>query len=341
MVDVAFLEVSPGRVVATWDRLESFASRPAGRTAFYLPDYFLEESDPWVSGRFCEELSFAEFLNHLDLVPPSLLPDVEWRSPSQGDYVKLFESAQAFLAAGHGQKIVPVIFEHGQLKSSLTKFAAHLVRKALEHPPGLRAYGWIQGERGFVGATPELLVESVDENYSTMALAGTRPLDKAEELLADAKEQLEHQLVVRDIGERLARFGELRVGPTELARFPKLAHLCTRLELLPHERSSRLFGDLVRTLHPTAALGAWPRSQAALDWLRAADRRVARGRFGAPFAVERDGGAGSAAVAIRGIDWQGERIRLGSGSGVLRESQLDHEWSELKNKRDQVKSLLL
>src|SRR5688572_28381128 len=69
------------------------------------------------------------------------------------------------------------------------------------------------------------------------------------------------------------------------------------------------------------------------------DRGVKRRTFGAPFGVEREDRSALALVAIRNVQWEGERVRVGSGAGLLPESELDREFEELRQKRDQVKAL--
>ena len=99
------------------------------------------------------------------------------------------------------------------------------------------------------------------------------------------------------------------------------------------------FAEMVRRLHPTAALGVSPRSDAGERWLREADRGVKRRTFGAPFGLEREDGRSIALVAIRNVQWHGSSIRVGSGAGLLLESRLEREFEELRQKRDQVKAL--
>ena len=61
--------------------------------------------------------------------------------------------------------------------------------------------------------------------------------------------------------------------------------------------------------------------------------------FGAPFGIERENRSAMALVAIRNVQWNGDRVRVGSGAGLLPESQLEREFEELRQKRDQVKAL--
>src|SRR5258708_32682060 len=114
-------------------------------------------------------------------------------------------------------------------------------------------------------------------------------------------------------------------------RLPPLAHLATPIRCEETRDSERMsFAEMVRRLHPTAALGVSPRTPAGERWLREADRGVKRRTFGAPFGIEREDRSALALVAIRNVQWDGERVRVGSGAGMLIESQLEREFEELR-----------
>src|SRR5262249_46645129 len=155
---------------------------------------------------------------------------------------------------------------------------------------------------GLIGATPELLFRSERHSYATMALAGTRPIEHADELLTDAKERLEHRFVGDDIVRRLAPFGNVEIGPRWLRALPSSPHLATQIRFEEYGGADRMsFADMVRRLHPTAALGVWPRTEAGERWLREADRGLKRRTFGAPFGLEREDHSALAVVAIRNL----------------------------------------
>ena len=173
-----------------------------------------------------------------------------------------------------------------------------------------------------------------------MALAGTRTPQRAAELLRDAKELREHRLVVDDIVRRLAPFGNVEVDTLRILELPNIAHLATPIRFEESGGSEKMsFAEMVRRLHPTAALGVSPRNEAGERWLREADRPVRRRTFGAPFGIEREDRSSLALVSIRNVHWTSDRIRIGSGAGVLPESRMESEFDELRQKREQVKSL--
>lgn len=334
--DFAFIQIAPGRVFVGWGPFEQLPFRRPERPAFFIADFFLDDPHPWRHPAAWEEMSFEELAARFE---DRSEPRVAWDAPSLEDFTRLFDSAHAAMTRGEFQKIVPVIFETGRFVARGEWWRWFFTQLNLL-PPGLRAYGYSYQNHGMIGATPELLFEAQARGYRTMALAGTRPLARAEELIRDPKELREHRFVVDDIVRRLAPFGNIEIGPLGTLRLPKIAHLITPIFFSESGGSERMsFSEMVRRLHPTAALGVSPRSEAGERWLREADRGVKRRTFGAPFGLERADRSALALVAIRNLEWSGDRVRVGSGAGMLLESRVEREFEELREKREQVKAL--
>ena len=334
--DFAFIQTSPGRALVGWGPFEQLPFRRPERPAFYITDFFLDDPHPWRHPAQWEELTFEELASRFE---EGDVPEVEWEPVSRTDFARLFDSARENFARGEFHKIVPVLFENGRF-SRRGRWWRYLMGQLTALPRGLHAYGFAYAQHGMIGATPEVLFQAEARGYRTMALAGTRPVLRAEELLADPKERREHRFVVDDIVRRLAPFGNIELGPLGLLRLPGIAHLMTPIFFSESGGSEAMsFAEMVRRLHPTAALGVSPRTPAGDRWLREADRGVKRRAFGAPFGIEREDRSAIALVAIRNVQWKGEQVRIGSGAGLLPESQLGRELEELRQKRDQVKAL--
>lgn len=293
-----------------------------------------------------------------------------WAQPNPSEFEKSFLDLHEQFQRGSLKKAVPVTFERARCKVSpewichsllnllkqLSMNLGNLGNLGSEKAGGvgknLRIYGiWgipgIPGKQeneGMLGATPEDLFEITPQgDVLTMAVAGTRSKTSdsdQDSLLNDPKERIEHQWVIDDIREALSDLGELEVRETQVVELPTLLHLKTRIELRePRYSSQDFFGELVRRLHPTAALGAFPRVQ-GWEWLRSQNEASQRNRFGAPFGASWPGKGALCAVAIRNVQWTSHELWLGSGCGVIRESVLDHEWQELHLKRQSIKRLL-
>ncbi len=329
--EFAFIQTAPGRLFVGWGPFEQLPFRRPERPAFFITDFFLDEAKPWFHPERWEEVSDLR-----SQISDPRLPEIEWSEPDFNSFRRLFDSAQDGISRGDFQKIVPAVFETGTLSGDLWP---HVMARLANVPRGLYAYGYSIGGRNVAGAAPEVLFQTHGLGYSTMALAGTRPLARMAELLTDKKELREHRFVVEDIARRLAPFGNVEIGALGTLRLPRIAHLITPIFFRESGSERMSFGEMVRRLHPTAALGVSPRTEAGERWLREADRDVQRRGFGAPFGLEREGRYAIALVGIRNIEWSGESVRIGSGAGVIAESRVESEFEELRQKREQVKSL--
>lgn len=191
-----------------------------------------------------------------------------------------------------------------------------------------------RGERFFVGATPERLVQARDGQIHTMALAGSarRGEDEDEdtrigmELLQSEKNNHEHALVVAMVREALKKHcSNVQVsGVPQLLRLKNVQHLQTPItgELIP----GRCILDLMADLHPTPAVGGFPR-QAALEAIRNTEK-LDRGWYAAPLGWVGASGHGEFAVALRSGLIEGNKARLFAGCGIVADSDPQAEFAE-------------
>jgi menaquinone-specific isochorismate synthase len=170
----------------------------------------------------------------------------------------------------------------------------------------------------------------------TMALAGTARSEEREVLEVDEKEIREHEIVAQALVSKLGDLGELHRGPRGIMGLGSIVHFHTPIEVELEQPVG--IASLVRRLHPTPALGPLPRTEETMSRLIEWRKRLgAPSEFGAPFGAVVDGDF-QAIVAIRGIWWDGEDVRLPAGCGVIEASRLVNEWRELRLKREAVKA---
>lgn len=315
-----------------WGPFRRLPRPEPGLPSFFITDYFLESGNPWAVPAEWEVIPAGELVSRLGRLD-SLT--VDWAPIDDVPLQFLFRSAHSAVSGGVLRKVVPVLFEHGSVREGDP--ASTLVSRIPSLPPTLSAYGYRIDDEGMVGATPEALFSLSGRRLETAAVAGTRSVSRRRELLTDPKERREHELVVRDIAAQLEPLGSVSAGETRLLELPGLAHLMTPISA--DLGGPVTFERVVAQLHPTAALGAWPRGEEGARWLRESDRGIERGTFGAPFGALLEDGSALCLVAIRNVSWRGDAIRIGSGAGILGESTLESERKELKRKRDQVRTL--
>lgn len=328
--------LDPTRLALGWGAWTE-SSAPSGEACVYAPDFYLEAATPWRFTKHWDIVDRATFASHVlaALEGKSSAPQhgFEWLEPELEAFATgpWKEIQNGFRSRGL-KKAVPVIFSHARGTVSVAELLKHLVAV----PAATYPYGSWSSGKGQMGATPELLFRAADGIVETMAVAGTisKAPGAAAGLLADPKERHEHQLVIDDIVERLSHAGAVTVGETRAMELPALIHLFTPISA----RASLGFEDLVRLMHPTAALGVSPRQLGEAEISRW-DNASERGRFGAPFGVVTPTDK-VCLVGIRCLEWESESVRVGSGCGIVPASSLQGEWNELALKRRSVRGML-
>lgn len=253
-------------------------------------------------------------------------------------YQKAFQVVLGKIHQGEIEKAVPIVFAESPDRPSKDDLAA-LIDTALEAHSELYVYGFWQNGQGILGATPENLFHRRADQVRTMALAGTLAKNGGktlQEFLKDPKELHEHQLVVKDIQQRLQKLGWVKTAETQAVEFPHLYHLRTLLEV---DVQNADLQELVQLLHPTPALGVSPRNY-GLAWMRDLPYQKDRGLFGAPLMFSLSENEALCLVAIRNLQWSEKGSRIGSGGGLVSASDLQSEWKELALKRESVMKAL-
>lgn len=337
MMDIALFRLPGGRAWIGQGPFESFAEAPAGGGAFYVNDFDLGDARPWKKPAMLTEVSsesLAEAVGWNGARPPH----IQWAKPSTEWFKMAFRRIRREVLSKRLEKMVPVLTERGTITQG---HPVRLLDQVMNAPANTWGYAWVQEGQGWLGATPELLFRSTGMAVETMALAGTaKPGDQAA-FLNDVKEIEEHELVVRYLMERLSALGEVQREPRGLCQAGSLLHFQTNLHGQLTQRQDP--GNLVKELHPTPAVGCLPREDSWLARLREYREQLqVPGFFGAPFGFVEPGQDSTChmVVAIRGLGWKGSEAQLPSGCGIVGGSAFDHEWRELRLKRESVVSML-
>ena len=328
----AFLKTGLGAFVCGRGRFESVAEPPVTGIAFYVNDFSLSNPLPWkIPQEFAIVGAEEEFVPGLN----GGMPQVRWEALDESRFRPVFEDIKGDIADGRIKKSVPVMTERGHVENGNPGQLAGVVQRL---PDPFISYGFVDGEEGFVGATPERLFRLSGLLFETMALAGTAPSEQRDSFLVDVKEIHEHEMVAQYLVQHLADLGEVVPEPRECMDLGPIVHFLTRISV--EMNRFRTIEGLIQRMHPTPALGSFPRTLESLRKLY--DYRAelaAPERFGAPFGAIVDGEF-SSVVAIRNVSWTGDKVCLPSGCGVIEESTLKNEWEELALKRHSVKEIL-
>ena len=194
---------------------------------------------------------------------------------------------------------------------------------------------------GFIGASPELLIEVQGQTIRSHPLAGTTPRtgdpetdnELARQLITSMKDQVEHRVVIDVIHDMLLPYCSYLDWEPEpsVIQVANVQHLGTLIEgHLSQEHPPVL--ELARLLCPTPALGGHPRAEALaiIEQLEGFDRKNYGGAVGWVDAL----GNGTWAVAIRCAELSDDRktARIIAGGGIVAASDPNAELAETQAK---------
>jgi menaquinone-specific isochorismate synthase len=181
---------------------------------------------------------------------------------------------------------------------------------------------------GFVGASPEVLLQRHGTEVVSRPMAGTG-VDPAA-LLASQKDAHEHRVVVDAIAGALEPVcaDVTRDGPAAV-RFANVTHLATTIRGRLTDRDVTAL-DLVDRLHPTPAIGGWP-AEPARRMIGELEGR-ARGRYAGACGWMDARGDGDFVVSLRCAEIDGAHARCFAGAGIVTGSEPGSEWAETQAK---------
>lgn len=189
------------------------------------------------------------------------------------------------------------------------------------------------GQSQFISQTPEQLCQIYDGKLYTNAIAGTiiRTDDEKRneilknELLNDSKNRFEHRYVVDSIIHDIQQFTtrlEYDKSPTILTN-KHLYHLYTKIQA---DLLSENVLEIVNQLHPTPALGGFPKFD-AIKFIENEEFGT-RGFYGSPLGYIDLDNNGEFVVSIRSMLVKNKNATLYSGCGVVKDSDADSEFEE-------------
>jgi salicylate biosynthesis isochorismate synthase/menaquinone-specific isochorismate synthase len=243
------------------------------------------------------------------------------------------ESASVRLRSGEASKVV--LAREVVARGDGVVSAGAVTRSLRSAYPSCFTY-LITGADGtaFAGASPELLVRRSGAQAFSQPMAGsvargaTEAEDDrlAEQLRESRKDAAEHELVSRFVVEALRPFSRsVTANPPEVVRFTNIQHLATAVRAELSDPAADAL-ELAAALHPTPAVGGWPREAAdrIIDDLESMERGWYAGAVGWTDAR----GDGEFAVALRcGLLWE-DGARLYAGVGVMPDSDPARELEE-------------
>lgn len=196
----------------------------------------------------------------------------------------------------------------------------------------------IPGVGTWIGATPEVLLASKNEELITVALAGTRPLSPDDESWSknwNEKEVVEQEIVsefIRDCFSKEGITDYIEEKPESL-RIGELLHLQTRFKIKKGINNGVNRAEkILNRLHPTPAVCGVPQNK-AFEFIESEEthKREFYSGFLGPVNLQ---GESNLYVNLRCLQMQKNSAILYAGGGITIDSDVENEWHETELKLD-------
>lgn len=266
-------------------------------------------------------------------------------NPSPAAWKKAVADSVADIRSGRYEKLVLARTCH---ITATTGFdAAAVLQRLRRRYPTCATFCLSRADAAFAGATPERLVRLRDGVVETAAIAGSiarggspgedRMLARA--LVDSGKDRGEQAVVVRDLAVVLETVCEsVEVAPEpEILSLENVQHLRTTIR--GRLRGRRHVLDLLRLLHPTPAVGGFPREE-ALAVMQTREPEP-RGWYAGPLGWIDRNGDGEFWVALRCALLRDHEATLYAGAGIVADSDPDSELAETRLKLQPMLSALM
>jgi menaquinone-specific isochorismate synthase len=252
--------------------------------------------------------------------------------PSNADWLALVDAAVGDVKRRRLQKLV--LYRRLEVQAGGAIAVPTLAAILEQRYPDCRIFAATQGEATLVSASPERLVRKCGRQVASDALAGTAPraadpqrdADLGRALQRSPKARLEHRLVENAVRNALSQVcaGLSVPHAPDLQRLSNVQHLRTEVRGLLRDDHSLI--DVAARLHPTPAVGGFPRALAQ-QWLRrrGQDRRGWYCGAAGWIDMESDG---ELDVLLRCALVRGNQAELYAGAGVVSGSRPDDELQE-------------
>ncbi len=260
------------------------------------------------------------------------------------DFLEGVERVQGHISAGDVYQLVLSIRFEG--RCDIPPFEVYRALRLLNPSPYM--YYLDLGGVSVVGSSPEALVRLDGREAQLRPIAGTRPRGGdaaeddalAEDLLADAKENAEHVMLVdlarNDLG-RVAVPGTVRVDPFRtIERYSHVMHIVsgTRGILAPDRDAF----DLFAAAFPAGTVVGAPKIR-AMEIIRELEP-VRRGIYAGTAGYFGVGGSMDQAIAIRTLVFEDGGYAYQAGAGIVSDSVPEKEHQEILAKSAALEAAL-
>ncbi|MDF2158352.1 chorismate-binding protein [Algoriphagus sp. CAU 1675] len=337
--DLNLEEASPGFIVHPFEDQEdkkAFFIQASQYLKLDLHQDLTEENLPeWVTSIISpQEVSENSVFEGL-ISQSSKRTITESEGDSKENFLNLVKKGIEQIKSGKLEKVVPARTKKLELKEEFNLgLSLHSMLQA--YPNSFVNFFHIPQVCTWMGASPEILIETKGDYFYTMSLAGTQP-SKGENPLKTAawtqKEIEEQALVSRYIVDcfKKIRLREYEEHGPKTVMAGSLLHLRSDFKVDMKKTGFPQLGTvMLELLHPTSAVSGMPRKEAH-DFLKkneGFDRSFFAGFIG-PVNIS---GETSIYVNLRTASFHEKEVILYAGAGVTEDSDPEKEWEETELK---------
>lgn len=270
-------------------------------------------------------------------------------------YLEIIERAIKNIDSGNLKKVV--LSRNIEVETSKTPFV--MFRDLLCQYPKAFCYIWFHPKIGmWLGATPEIFLETENNKFKTMSLAGTQLYKVGEAPIWKEKELEEQEMVTQYIHSSLEdKVSSLNVSDAMSIKAGNLWHI--KSSVSGNMNNSRLI-DLIDALHPTPAVCGLPKNAAKAFILTNEnyDRQFYTGFLGELNFKEEIGRQSkrrnqenmayrtiknktSLFVNLRCMQILENRVKVYVGGGITSRSVPEKEWQETLDKSRTMLNIIL
>ena len=186
----------------------------------------------------------------------------------------------------------------------------------------------ISSNINIVGSTPELILSKLNHKIESESIAGSN-YRKNNDFTSDEKEVIEQKIVTDYIIDFLNKNSDNIIydKKPKIKKSSDIEHLYTSFNAdLVNDKNIL---DLLDEIHPTPAIGGYPKDK-AFDMIR--KYKENRGWYGGPIGWIDNNLDGEFYLNIRSGLGVNKDLYLFSGSGITEKSNADNEWDETEEK---------
>lgn len=280
------------------------------------------------------------------------------RDRDQKDHENLVQKAVDRIKDGNLKKVV---LSRKEITQVHDPDPLRIFQNLLDKYPSAFVYVWYHPDTGiWLGATPEILLKTERNRFTTMALAGTQLFENQSVVKWEQKEIEEQKFVADYILEKLEENGIEQVETSDpyTLKAGNLLHICT--DITGYFKKQDGLSAIIKSLHPTPAVCGLPKEKAREFILKNEpyDRGYYTGFLGElniKTQVQRSQRRNNQEnqqfstifeatrlfVNLRCMKLANGDASIFVGGGITKDSMPAREWSETVNKAQTMKAVLV